>query len=134
MPVVAIILTGMISLLEANPPMQSQVLPDRPGRLCEITSQFTLVLGVQPNLLYIVCIQVEERSMQTLNANLFSHACQVGLVHMISAITFKEAFRRHSGSIKDLRNTPWVCAGTQKRGAVDELHVCRDLEIRASVV
>ncbi len=60
MHVVAIILTGMISFLEANPPMQSQVLPDRPGRLCGTTSQFTLVLGGQPNLLDIVCIQVEE--------------------------------------------------------------------------
>ncbi len=104
-------------------------------RLCETTSQFTLVLGGQPNLLYIVCIQVEERSMQTLNANLFSHACQVGVVHMISVITFKEAFRRHSGSIKGLKNTPsYVCRETKEGGAVDELHVCRDLEIRASVV
>ncbi len=85
----AIILTGMIIFLGANPPMPSQVLPDRPGRLCETTSQFTLVLGSQPNRLYIVCIQVEERLMQRLNANLFSHACQVGVVHMISAITFK---------------------------------------------
>ncbi len=38
-----------------------------------------------------MCIQVEERLTETLNANLFSHACQNGVVHMISAITFKEA-------------------------------------------
>ncbi len=36
------------------------------------------------------------------------------MVHMISAITLKEAFRRHSGGIKGLRNTPWVYAGRKK--------------------
>ncbi len=36
------------------------------------------------------------------------------MAHMMSTNSFKEAFRRHSGSIKDLRNPPWVYTGRKK--------------------